>query len=72
MAIVRTYSLRDEDTELLEWLKEEGKTTPGGESGVVREALYQKMRDEAGKAGQLDRIEDRILAVLEILKGREQ
>ncbi len=81
MAQVKTYSLRNEDEELYQWLLDRAGTTPGGESGVVREALYRLMqegeeREEVLKnleAGQ-ERIELRqveMIAILRVLKGRE-
>ena len=43
MAKVKTYSLRNIDEALSQWIKDNGIQTPGGESGLVRLALYSYM-----------------------------
>ncbi len=78
MAQVKTYSLRNEDTRLHEWLIEQAKVTPGGESGLVRVALYHLMGEQDERDGLLkglsagqERIEakqDQILEWLAILR----
>ena len=80
MAQVKTYSLRREDEALSKWIKDNREETPGGESGLIRLALYHYMNQETERVGILkglvdgqSRIEARqeqILADLAVLKGR--
>ena len=80
MAQVKTYSLRREDEALSKWIKDNREETPGGESGLIRLALYHYMNQETERVGILkgladgqNRIEakqEQILADLAVLKGR--
>ena len=80
MAEVKTYSLRREDEALSRWIKGNSKETPGGESGLVRLALYHYMNEENERVSILKELTDgqsrieatqeQILADLAILKGR--
>ena len=81
MAEVKTYSLRREDEALSRWIKDNREETPGGESGLVRLALYHYMNQENERVSILSELaegqsrieakQEQILADLAILKGKE-